>query len=116
MRTRQNVHRQDLESSEEILASTFESPTISVPILSVAPSPEPTEPRRSNTRQLAYRLYEERGRVDGRDLEDGLRLKQFFSKKAGLLPNPSERNDPAQSPIYEMSRIKVPCCVQNAMW
>jgi len=85
MRTRQNVHRQDLESSEEILASTFESPTISVPILSVAPSPEPAEPRRCNTRQLAYRLYEERGHVDGRDLEDWLEAEAILQQEGRLV-------------------------------
>jgi len=56
-----------------------------VPILSVAPSPEPAEPRRSDTRQLAYQLYEERGRVDGRDLEDWLEAEAILQQKGKLV-------------------------------
>ena len=87
MRSGQNVHRQDLESSEEVLVSTIESPTLSVPILSQAPSPvlEPEEERRRNIRELAYRLYEERGRLDGRDLEDWLEAEAILQEEGKLV-------------------------------
>jgi hypothetical protein len=87
MRSGKNVHRQDLERSEEILASTLESPTLSVPILSHAPSSalEPEEGQRSNIRELAYRLYEERGRVDGRDLEDWLEAEAILQQEGKLV-------------------------------
>jgi len=56
-----------------------------VPILSVAPNPEPTEARRINIRQLAYRLYEERGRVDGCDLEDWLEAEAILQQEGKLV-------------------------------
>src|SRR5258708_16395077 len=86
MRSAQNVHQKDLESSEEVLASTLESPTLSVPILSPAPSSilDPEEGRRSNVRELAYRLYEERGRLDGRDLEDWLEAEAILQQEGKL--------------------------------
>jgi hypothetical protein len=88
MRSGQNVHRQDLEPSGEILASTLESPILSVPILSHAPSSvlEPKEEgRTSNIRELAYRLYEERGRLDGRDLEDWLEAEAILQQEGRLV-------------------------------
>jgi hypothetical protein len=87
MRSGQNVHRQDLEPSGEILASTLESPILSVPILSHAPSSvlEPEEGGTSNIRELAYRLYEERGRLDGRDREDWLEAEAILQQEGKLV-------------------------------
>lgn len=85
MRSGQNVHRQ--EPSGESLASTLDSPILSVPILSHAPSSvlEPEEGRTSNIRELAYRLYEQRGRLDGRDLEDWLEAEAILQQEGKLV-------------------------------
>lgn len=86
MRTRQNVRQQ--ESSTEILASTPESPSLSAPMLSAAPRAvlEQAEAQRSSSiRELAYRLYEDRGRVDGRDLEDWLEAEAIFQQEGRLV-------------------------------
>jgi hypothetical protein len=87
MRSGRNVHRQDLERPQEILASTLESPTLSMPVPSRPPIsvPEPEEGRRSNIRELAYRLYEERGRLDGRDLEDWLEAEAILQQEGKLV-------------------------------
>lgn len=79
--------RQDLEISNQSLASGLESPTGSGPILSVAPCSVTglEEVRRSNIRELAYGLYEDRGRVDGYDLDDWLEAEAIFQEKGKLV-------------------------------
>jgi hypothetical protein len=58
-------------------------PVSSRPPISV---PAPEEGRRNNNiRELAYRLYEERGRLDGRDLEDWLEAEAILQQEGKLV-------------------------------
>lgn len=84
MKVRQKVQPQDL--NVERLASPLESPTLPVPLLSIAASSEPeqAEERKSKIQELAFRLYEERGRVDGRDLDDWLEAEAILQQEGRL--------------------------------